>query len=132
MANEFASNVGWSINSATQGNKRLRKVDDYDVSDGASKEAMPEVGSADPVGFIFKPGPKTITFTIREAKLVKPEVDWEYLKRNDENFSLTRRVFGGVRAQYVECQVSTVSVSGDNQGTHTIKVEIIALRVERL
>lgn len=132
MANEFASQAAWSINSITQGNKRLRKMEDYDVSSDAAKEAQNEVGSDFPVGFVRKPGAKTISFTFREAKGRNPEIDWEYLESSDEVFSLTKQVIGGQRVQYPECQVSTTGTSGDKDGTHTRTVEILVLKEKKL
>src|SRR5688572_17049465 len=103
MPNDIASVAVWQINSASQGNKRIRRMKNADRGDEASREAVPEVGSADCVGFVDKPGPKPISFNIRETKGVKPEIDWEYLQETGEVFSLTRQVVGGRRVQYPEC-----------------------------
>jgi hypothetical protein len=127
MAQDIATKANWFINSASQGNKRLARVKDYDISDGASKEADTEVGSDDPVGFTRKPGPKTITFNCRQTKGAKPDVDWEKLAEGDEVFSLTMQVTGGRRVQFPRVQCSKVDFSGDDQGELTYSVECIAL-----
>ena len=128
MPNDVASVVTWQLNSSSQGNKKLRRVQTWDVASDASKEAKNEVGSSVPVAFMRKPGAKTITFEILETKGSKPECDWDYLEEADEVFSLTKQVVGGRRTQYPECQVSKVTYNGDSDGKASYTVEIIALR----
>lgn len=127
MASDFASQVSWSINSATQGNKRIQKMDDYDITSDGSVETTNEVGTDEAVGFIVKVGGKALSFTFREAKETTPWIDWDYLDRSKETFSLTRQVKGGQRKQWPRCMVSTTGTSGDKDGSHTRTVEIVAL-----
>jgi hypothetical protein len=124
---DIASQSRWSINSPTQGAKKLTRLKSYDVGDEASVEAANAVGSDDPVGFIDKPGAKTISFTYYSEK-PKPEVDWRRLQASKEQFNLTQEIVGGERLQYTPCRVSSVSREGDDEGSHMITVEIIALR----
>lgn len=127
MSDDLASQARWQINSRTAGNKQLKRVQSYEVSDDSSTEAQPEVGSESPVGFVDKPGALSITFEISETKGIKREVDWERLKALREVFSLTKQVKGGLRTQYPECKVSKIDYSGDAEGKHSYTVEIVAL-----
>ena len=126
---DIATGVTWqaSCSARAGGNKRIRRMVDYDVADGASVEAVSEVGPGEMVGFIHTPGAQTITFNMREREGAKPEIDWRYLKKSKEKFSLTKQVTNGPRTQYPVCVVSNVSPSGNDGGEHTYSVEIIAL-----
>jgi hypothetical protein len=128
---DIASQHVWSINSVTQGAKQLRRMKTYDVSDESTVETRNAVGSDEPIGFVDKPGGKTITFETYQEK-PKPEVDWRKLKDAREIFSLTRQVVGGERVQYPVCRVSKIGPSGDDEGEHMISVEIVALGEKRL
>lgn len=132
MPNDIATQATWQINCSARagGNKRIRRMDDYEVSGEGSKEAVPEVGSNTPVAFLRTPGGKTITFNMRQRKGAKPEIDWWYLDVSDEVFELTKQIVGGRRVQYPECMVSSITETGDSEGEHTFTVEIIALREE--
>lgn len=132
MANDVASQAVWSINSASQGNKRIRRMKDWDVGNDASVEAQNEVGSREPTAFVEKPGPRTITFNIRETKGSRPEIDWDALESSREVFSLTRQFVGGRRTQWPECMVSKVSSSGDDESSNMYSVEILALSQRRM
>lgn len=131
MGNAIATQARWTLNSASQGNVRLRRVSDYKISDGASTEAVNAVGEDDPVGFRDKPGAKTITFTVH-AEQGDPEVDYYALKIAKEQFSLTKALVLGKRVQYPVCRVSKAEPTGDDEGKHTFDVEIIALREKPL
>ncbi|MGN6103733.1 MAG: hypothetical protein ACTHU0_01385 [Kofleriaceae bacterium] len=130
MPNDTATNATWQINSTSEGNKRIRRMTSWEVSDGASVEAFSECGPSDsPVGFVDVPGAKTISFEIRELKTPKREIRWERLKVLKEVFSLTKQIVGGSRVQYPECRVSKIDESGAaDQGYVQYTVEIIALR----
>jgi hypothetical protein len=132
MANDIASQATWQINCSARagGNKRIRRMKDWAIADDASKEAVPEVGSVNPVGFKRTPGAKKITFNMRQRKGAKPEIDWWYLSASDEVISLTKQIVGGRRVQYPECEVSQVTENGDDQGEIMFTVEVIALREE--
>lgn len=129
MPNDIATVATWQINCSSRagGNKRIRRMKDWNYADGASKETVGEVGSTEHVGFMRKPGGKTITFNIRERKGAKPEIDWEYLADSDEVFSLTKQIRGGRRTQYPECQVSKVDDQGEEEGEIMYSVEIVVL-----
>lgn len=127
MSDDLASQASWNINSRTAGNKKLRRVQSYEVSSDRSTEAMGEVGNEQMVGFVDKPGACTITFEICETKGPKREVDWEKLDTLREMFSLTKQVKGGLRMQYPECKISKIDYSGEAEGKHMYTVEIIAL-----
>ena len=128
---DIASQSIWNINSASQGSKTLTRVKDYDVSDESSVETRNAVGFNDPVGFVDKPGGKTITLEVYLEK-TKPEVDYIRLQVLKETFSLTQQVVGGARYQYPVCRVSKVSPKGDADGEHMVSVEIVALGVKPL
>lgn len=122
---DTATKAIWTINSASQGNKRIRRMKDYDFGDGASRETHGEVGEDDHVGTIKKPGGKTVTFNMRETKGAKPEIDWQALNESDEWFSLTKQIGGGRRTQYARCQVSKIDDSGSEEGVIEYSVEIV-------
>ncbi|MDQ3295073.1 MAG: hypothetical protein M3619_00625 [Myxococcota bacterium] len=130
--NDNASKVTWQINSRSQGNKRLRRLDKYDVGDEGSTESANEVGSDHPVGFVRKPGSVPIDFEFRQTKGVKPDCDWAYLRDSGEIFSLTEQVGGGQRTQYPEVRVSTYTKTGDKDGEFTYSVGLVALRSRAL
>ncbi len=121
-----ASQSRWVLNSASQGNKRLRRVESSKVSTDASREAVMAQGEDKPIGIIKKAGAITITFSVFEEQGT-PEVNWRRLNDLDEWFTLDRSVVGGKSYQYTDCQVSKVEPSGDNGGKHMFDVEIIAL-----
>lgn len=122
-----ASQRQWFINSASQGNRRLRGVSSYSTDDESETEMVNEVGSDDPQGFRRKPGGFAIEFELNELEGV-PEVDWDKLKESREVFSLTAQLAAGRRHQYLDCTVSAYSGEGDDEGSHTATVSIVALR----
>ena len=128
----IVSQARWSINAPSPiGNKPLRRMKDYSISDESEVEAVNEVGSEDPVGFKDKPGAKTITFN-EHIPDGKPEVDWYQLKRGRVVFSLTQQYVGGERVQYYPCRVATIGKSGDDEGQHMREVKILALKEQPL
>lgn len=132
--NDVASIATWQVNCSARagGNKRLHRMVDWDVADGASKEAVGECGSRGMVAFVVKPGAKTISFNFRETKGVKRDVDWEYLAGSDEVIELTKQVTGGRRKLYPQCAVSSYTETGNEGGELTYTVEIIALSAQDL
>lgn len=127
----FVSNAPWFINSASQGNRQLRGLQDASIEDGSSVETANEIGSDFPVGFIRKPGPQTVSFTFRVME-GEPDCDWVELKERGEVFSLTRQYRNGQRIQLLDCTVSTVGESGDAEGENTREVSIMSLRRKAL
>lgn len=128
MANlENATKVTWQINSRSQGNKRLRRLEKYDVGDEGETAASNEIGSEVPTGFTRKPGPIPIEFDFRQTRGSKPDCDWVKLRDTGEEISLTRQVGGGIRTQFTPCKVSTYTETGDKDGEYTYKVSLIAL-----
>lgn len=132
MPNDIATGATWQISCSARagGNKRILRMTSAEVSDGATVEAVPEVGPGEMVGFMDSPGAHEITFNMRERKQAKPEIDWLYLKQSKEVFSLTRQVIGGARTQYPECRVQSISPSDTAEGEITYTVSIIALAVQ--
>jgi len=126
MANAPGTQARISIRSTSQGSKRLRRVESSKVSDGSSTDTVNAIGEDDPIGFVRKPGNRTISLSVYEEQ-GKPEVDWRFLRTSQEGFSLTREIVGGNRTQYPECRVSKVDPSSDADGKHMLDVEIIAL-----
>ncbi len=131
MANQVATQASWTINSTSQGNKQLRRVKDSKIKSDRKREAVTAMGEDDPVGTKRKPGAKTITFNVI-AEQGDPEVDWDALDDSGEWFSLTRKLKNGRRIQFPECQVSSCEPEDDDEGSHMMSVEIIALRQKRL
>lgn len=124
----IASQAKWTINAPEPiGNKPLRRLKDYSISDESDVETVNEVGSDDPVGFRDKPGAKTLTFN-EYVPQDRPEVDWAYLKRNKLVFSLTAQYVGGERVQFFPCRVAQVGRSGDDEATHMREIKIVALK----
>ena len=66
MANSPGTQARISIRSATQGAKRLKRVSDSKVSDGSSTDTVNAIGEDEPIGFIRKPGNRTISLTVYE------------------------------------------------------------------
>lgn len=131
MSGAIGTQARWSINSASQGNVRLRRVKTYKIADGRSKEAVNAVGEDDPVGTTKKPGPRTITFDVYEEQGTT-ECDWRALAESGEFFSLTKQLINGQRWQYSNCQVSKVDNDGDAEGSHMLNVDILALTAAML
>lgn len=127
----FVSNAPWFINSASQGNRQCRGLQDAGVEDGSSVETANEIGSDFPVGFIRKPGPQTLSLTERVME-GEPDVDWVELKELKEIFSMTRQYKNGQRVQFLDCTVSTVGESGDAEGENTREISIMSLRRKAL
>ncbi len=121
-----ASQSRWVLNSASQGNKRLRRVESSKVSTDGSREAVTAQGENKPIGIIKKIGGITISLTVYEEQGT-PEVNYRRMNDLDEWFSMDREIVGGKAFQYTGCQVSKVEPSGDNAGKHMFDVEIIAL-----
>ena len=123
---DIASQSRWEIDSATQGNKRLKRVESSQVSSDASREAQTAQGEDRTVGSTFKPGAIKGSFTVFVEKGT-PEVDYRALFWSGEYFSLTRNIVDGASYQYTNVQVSSLpNVSGDNQGSHKYTVDWIA------
>lgn len=125
MANSPGTQARLSIRSTSQGSKRLRRVETSKVSNGASTEAVNAVGEDSPIGFVRKPGAKTISLSVYEEQ-GKPEVDWEALEDSQEVFAMAREVVGGRRTQYPQCVVSKTEPDDDAEGKHMLSVEIVA------
>ena len=122
-----ASQRAWTINSASQGNRKLRGLSGYTADDDAETTTVNEVGSADPQGFRRKPGGWTVEFDLNELTGAL-EVDWDKLRDSQELFSLTSQLVGGRRHQYLDCTVSKYTTDGDDEGKHSAKVSIVCLR----
>lgn len=129
---DIATQATWSINSTSQGNKKIRRMKTAGVTSNASVDAVTEMGSSVPVGFEVKPGAFMVSLNIKETKGIRPEVDWYKLDETKETFALTRQVLGGRRMQYPICMVSKVDEEGDADGKHEYTVEIVALERKRL
>lgn len=132
MANDIATQAVWSINSTSQGNKKIKRMVDAGVSSEASVSAVLEMGSSIPAGFEVKPGAFMITMNMRETKTARPEIDWYKLEETREVFQLTRQITGGRRIQFPTCMVSKVDDKGDAEGKHEFTVEIVALERKRM
>lgn len=129
--NNVVSKARWSITSASQGAKRLRRVKSGKVGNNASREEVNGMGEDAPNGTRRKVGGRPITLEIFEEEGV-PEVDWDALEDSGEFFSLTRSLVNGKRFQYPECQVSKVETDDDNEGSHMKTIEVIAFRQKKL
>ena len=126
MGNALATQARITISSTSQGNVRLKRCKSSKVADGAKTEAQTALGEDDPIGFIDKPGPKTITLSIYQEQ-GRPEVDYDFLKASKEIFAMVREIVGGKRYQYTSCRVSTVEPDDNDEGSHMMNVEIVAL-----
>jgi hypothetical protein len=126
-----ASKSRWIINSATQGNKRLRRVESSKVSTDSGRETVTAQGEDTPIGHIKKVGGISISFTVYEEEGI-PEADYRRLNDLDEWFTLDRQIVNGYAYQYGGCQVSKVEPSGDNGGKNMFDVEIVALTEKRV
>lgn len=131
MAGALGTQATWTIDSISQGNVRLRRVKSSKTNDGSSTTAENAVGEDDPVGFKDKPGPKTITLEVYEEQGTA-ECNWQLLKDTKEVFSLTKQIVGGRRVQYPVCRVSKIDPDNDNEGSHMLAVEIVALKEKTL
>lgn len=127
----FVSIVPWFINSASQGNRQCRGLQDAGVEDGSSVETVNEIGAEFPTGHIVKPGAQTINLTEKVVE-GEPEVDWNELRDSRELFSMTRQYRNGQRVQFLDCRVSTVNESGDAEGENTREITIMSLRRKAL
>lgn len=125
MAGPVATQARVLINSS-QGNTRLKRCKDSKVADGASVDGALAVGEDDPVGFVDKPGVKTITLSIYQEQGT-PEVDYHALKDSREVFEVVRAIVNGKREQFPMCRVSKIDTDDDAEGSHMYSVEIIAL-----
>ena len=127
MAGPIGTQARITVDSPLDGSVRLKRCKDSKIADGASVEGANAVGEDDPVGFVDKPGVKTITLSVYEEQGVKPEVDYHALKDGKIVFSMTRAIVGGRSEQYPTCRVSKIDKDDDAEGSHMISVEIIAL-----
>lgn len=127
----FVSQAPWFINSASQGNRQCRGLQDAGVEDGSSVETANEIGSEYPVGFIDKPGPQTLSFTEKVME-GEPLIDWVEIKELKEVFSMTRQYRSGQRVQFLDCRVSTIGESSDAEGENTREISIMSLRRKAL
>lgn len=132
MAGKLATQARVTIDSASQGNVRLRACKDSKVADGSSVEPKNGLGEDDPIGVIRKPGAKTISLNIYQEQGAKPEVDYHVLKDRMEAFVLTREVVGGATTEYSPAYVSKIDEEDDEDGGHMMSVEVIALKRRRL
>lgn len=133
MPNDIATQATWQIDSASQGNKRIRRMKSWDIADGSSVEAVGEVGSPKMVAFKKIPGALTFNFEIRERKGAKMEVDWFYLKDSEEVHAYTKQIVGGRRTHYPEGMVSKIDEGGaDDAGEIMYTVEVVVLEAKRL
>lgn len=124
MSNNLATRSRWSIDSSVAGNKQLRKVKTYKVTDNGDAEHAFNCSDDAPVGVIDKPGGFEIEFEYY-AEQGTPEVNWRKIQVAKEFFALTREYPGGERLQYARCFVANVAGEGDDGGSHMITVKII-------
>jgi hypothetical protein len=131
MANDTATQARITISSPTQGNVRLQRCKSSKVSGGPTTEAQTAMGEDDPVGHTDKPGAWKISLDVLQEK-GKPEIDYVTLHFSKEYFTVTREVVGGQRFQFARCRVVSVEPDDDDEGKHTLSVEISALRMKPL
>lgn len=121
----------WSIDSASQGNKRL-----IDVKSGSpSSDRDAEVAfntESQPVGHKIKPGAGKIEFEAY-IRAGRPEVDWYALETSGEQFLITQYPVGAsYKLQYSGCIVANVTADSNDAGDHMAKVTLVWLRREQM
>ena len=126
MAGPIGTQARVTVDSTVQGSVRLRRCKTSKVSDGASAEAVNALGEDDPVGFRFKPGAKTITLEIY-AEQGKPEFDWFLALRSRDVIAITREIVNGMEEQFPVAVVSKIDTDDDDEGSHMMTVELLAL-----
>jgi hypothetical protein len=131
MANELSSQARVTISSVSQGNVRLRRCKSSKVSGGPTTDAQTAMGEDDPVGFTDKPGAWKIALDVLQEK-GKPEIDYVALLFSKELFTVVREVVGGQRFQFAPCRVVSAEPDDDDEGKHTLSVEITALSMRPL
>jgi hypothetical protein len=130
MANDLGTRARWRI-KCSQGNKRLRRVKDAKVNHGAGLEAPNALGEDAPIGFVDKPGPRTITFSVYE-EVGDPEIDWDLLFATKEKFVMEQEIVGGLEWQFLPCRVAKVDKDEDADGKNMKSVEVLALDMKPL
>lgn len=123
---EIQSQARYYINSASQGNKQLRKVKSLDVKDDSKVEVVRAVGVDGGAGFQASTGGYSLTLEVY-GETGKEEVDWEALKAAGEQFSFTVQAVGGRRMVFRPCRVSSIGQKGDDGGSHMRTVEVVSL-----
>lgn len=108
------------------GNRQLFAVKSVSETDNRSTETQNTIGmSKRPAGFRQTSGGLALTLEVVVQE--EPEVRWKALADTQEEFSLTLQMKNGERSQYIPCRVSTVTLSGDEEGEYSETVEIVAL-----
>lgn len=130
MANDLGTRTRLRI-KCSQGNKRLRRVKDVKVAHGAGLDAQNALGEDAPIGWVDKPGPRTLTLSVYD-EVGNPEIDYDLLWATKEQFVVEAEVVGGQEWQFIPCRVAKVDRDADADGKVMKTVEIVALDMKPL
>ncbi len=127
MSTQFAGRAIIAIDYSG-GRKVLRTPSNLEV--GTTKEKKPIAGmTSEAVDLGYTTSNKKVTWSI-EVPIPKgePEVDWEKVRDDDEEFMLTwKRDRGGKKRQLVDCVVNEVTETANTEGEAVWKVSGLAL-----
>lgn len=108
--------------------KQLLTVKKFDAKPQGSREVITTIGVNDGAGKRKKQGGWTITMTVVRTTGQAPEVDWEYARQTDKDFTISTEDEGnGRKESYLFCSVSKVDTTKDPDGAHEDEIEIVAL-----
>jgi hypothetical protein len=107
---------------------QLLTIKKFDAKPMGSREVVTTIGVNDGAGKRKKQGGWSITMTQIRTTGQAPEVDWEYARITDKDFTISTEDEGnGRKESYLFCSVSKVDTTKDPEGVHEDEIEIVAL-----
>lgn len=111
-----------------QGSKELVMVEDANINRSKPKTKVKTM-NRDRVPIAHQTGTEDVTVTLTVIpELLNPEIDWHKAWKDEEEFQLTiEKGIGGIREQVVDCEVSDINDTANENGDARLSVEISAL-----
>lgn len=111
-----------------QGSKELETVEDANVNRSKPKNKVKVMNrSRSPIAHQTGTEDVNVTLTV-VPELVDPEINWHQAWKNDEIFTLViEKGLDGIREQIVDCEVSDVNNTANEDGAARLEVTISGL-----
>lgn len=111
-----------------QGSRELATVEDATVNRSKPRNKVKTM-NRDRVPIAFQSGTEDVNVSLTVVpELLNPEVDWHKAWKEDEEFTLTiEKGLNGVREQIVDCQVSDINDTANENGDSRLEITIEGL-----
>ena len=114
--------------NGAQGSRELQMVEDASINRSKPKSKAKTM-NRDRVPVAFQTGTEEVNVTLTVIpELANPEIDWHKAWKDEEEFQLTiEKGIDGVREQLVDCTVSDINDSANENGDSRLEITVEAL-----